>query len=77
MGMQDHFAPLTLWTFVSQVPRALPWAFTFCAFGTEHNARDPRRVNSTVVVTSATLASKQHDQTIHTGQAAVDRKDLL
>ncbi len=46
MGMHDHFAPLGLWSFVSQVPRALPWAFTLCAFGTERFARNWRRVNS-------------------------------
>ena len=39
MGMRDHFALLGLWDSVSQVPRALPWAFTLCAFGTERFAR--------------------------------------
>ena len=30
-----YFAPLGLWSFVSQVPRALPWDFKYCAIGTE------------------------------------------
>ncbi len=38
MRMHGHFAPLGLWTFVSHFPRALPWAVTLRAVGTEHMA---------------------------------------
>ncbi len=41
MRRYDRFAPLGPGTFVSHFPRALPWALTWCAFGTEHMASRP------------------------------------
>ena len=37
MVMHNHFAPLGLWLFLLDLPRALPWAIKFCAFGTERS----------------------------------------
>ena len=34
-GDAKSFAPLRLWSIVLHGPRALPWAVTYCAFGTE------------------------------------------
>ena len=57
-GVHDHFAPLGLWSFVSQVPRALPWAFTLCAFGTERFVSNWRSVNSRATPTPASIAGR-------------------